>query len=38
MQVTGNVNQEDWEIAVLHAKKTKDDYWIRDCLMGAEME
>jgi hypothetical protein len=38
MQVTGNMDQEDWEIAVLHAKKMDDDYWIRDCLIGAEME
>jgi hypothetical protein len=38
MQVAGNMNEEEWEIVVLHAKKTESDYWIRDCLMGVEME
>jgi hypothetical protein len=34
MQVTENINKEDWKIADLHAKKIEDDYWTR----GEEME
>jgi hypothetical protein len=37
MQVTRNINKEDWEITVLHAMKI-EDYRSKDCLMGAETE